>query len=127
MKNMQREGNAIDVANKSGSVMAGGSLLFFDAEGEPFVGVASTTMAPGESGSARVEGVFVLPKGAEAVSQGAALYADMGTGQVSATPGAGKAYAGRAWESALAETAAVACRINFMPPSSGAESGGGGA
>lgn len=84
MRNMQRKGNAIDFVNDTESAIAGGSLVFFDAGGAPFVGVASTTVPAGASGSARVEGVFLLsPKAGGAVTQGAPLYADTDTGEVS--------------------------------------------
>ncbi len=126
MRNMQREGNTIDFVNDKESAIAGGSLVFFDAEGAPFVGVASTTVPAGASGSARVEGVFLLsPKADGAVTQGAPLYADTGTGEIS-TAADGKTYVGRAWEAALSEAAGVYCRINFMPPAPAASDGGGG-
>ena len=117
MRNMQREGNAIDFVNETGGVIAGGSLIFFDPEGDPFVGVASAAVPQGGSGSARVEGVFMLtPKATGAVTQGAPLYADPGTGEVSTAAAEGKVYVGRAWEPAQAEASGVYCRFNFMPP-----------
>ncbi len=122
MRNMQRKGNAIDFVNDTESAIAGGSLVFFDAGGAPFVGVASTTVPAGASGSARVEGVFLLsPKAGGAVTQGAPLYADTDTGEVS-TAAEGRVYVGRAWEAALSEASGVYCRINFMPPAPAATS-----
>ena len=78
--------------------------------------------AGGGSGSARVEGVFLLPKAGEVVAQGAPLYADMNTGEVSTTA-EGKVYAGRAWKGALSESSVVSCRLNFMQPVPAADGG----
>lgn len=115
MKNMIQPGQTMDFVNSTESPIAGGSLLFFGAD-QDMAAVASTTVPPGGSGSARVEGVFRLPKDSAAVGQGDALYATASTGILSATAAAGAVYVGRAWEAAAADAAAVAVRINFLPP-----------
>ena len=53
---------------------------------------------------------------------GDALYATPSTGILSATAAAGAVYVGRAWEAAAADAAAVAVRINFLPPQAEAAS-----
>ena len=121
MKNMIQPGKTIDFVNSTESPIAGGSLLFFGAD-QDMIGVASATVQPGGSGSARMEGVFRLPKDNSSVVQGDALYATPSTGILSATAAAGAVYVGRAWEAAAADAAAVAVRINFLPPQAEAAS-----
>lgn len=113
MKNMIQPGNAIDFVNDGSAPIPGGGLVFFGPEDAPLVGVASTTVPVDGTGSARVEGVFRLPKATGAIDQGAPVHAAISTGQVSAGSGV---YIGRAWESAGADAAEVAVRINFGTP-----------
>lgn len=117
MRTMIQQGNTVTFVNDTEAVILGDNLLFFGTE-SPMVGVASSTVQPGGEGSARVEGVFLLPAaaGGAAILQGAPVYGDPATGLVTGTAAASAVYVGRAWEAAAAGARHLAVRINFAPP-----------
>lgn len=106
MKNFIQDGNTINYT-VAGTPVKGGELRMVG----DVAAVAVTDGAVGETIAMHVTGVYELPKGAGAITQGAAVYADAGgTGIV--TTAEGNKFAGYAWEEAAAEAATVLVKIN---------------
>lgn len=101
---------------KATEAVAGGDLVKMDAD-NPFVAVAVTDIAVGQVGIVDPDGVFVLPKGSGALTQGQALYAGS-DGKVSGT--AEGTYVGRAFRAAGSGDTAVEVMLNAFPPAAGA-------
>jgi predicted RecA/RadA family phage recombinase len=74
------------------------------------VGVASTNIAPGESGSVQITAVYEVPKSAGAVAQGQKLYFDEDADALTTTAG-DHTFAGHAYEAAAAGDATVRVRL----------------
>lgn len=65
-----QRGEAIDYVNKTEETIEAGTVVAFGDR----IGVAGTDIAPGETGSLHVEGVFEFPKGEEVVGAGTDVY-----------------------------------------------------
>lgn len=102
--NYLQDGTTLDYLNKGKATVAAGSAL---AVGD-LTGVAHDDILPGMTGVLHTRGVFILPKAAEAITQGQTLY--LSDGKLTAKAGGGVA-AGIAWGSALAPEASVAIRL----------------
>lgn len=106
MKNFIQDGNTINYTVADAAIKGGELRMVGDV-----AAVAVTDGEVGETIAMHVTGVYELPKGAGAITQGAAVYADAeGTGIV-ATAESNK-FAGYAWEAADAEAATVLVKIN---------------
>jgi len=106
MKNYLQDGNTIAITNSGTSpILSGAPVAVGDV-----LAVAIVDIAPGETGDGRTTGVVVLPKlAADAIDQGKTVYLKSGKIQLDAT---GATPAGKAWEAAAANSAAVAVRLN---------------
>lgn len=106
MKNFIQDGNTInytvaDTAIKGGEIRMVGDVA----------AVAVTDGAVGETIAMHVTGVYELPKGTGAITQGAPVYVDAGGTGIVATE-EGNKFAGFAWEAADAEATTVLVKIN---------------
>lgn len=93
-----------DTSVKSGDLVMAGEVA----------GVAVTDGAPGETITLNVKGVYELPKGAGAITQGQKVYAtvsESGETTVVATA-TDNAFCGYAWEAAEASAPTVLVRVN---------------
>ena len=106
MKNFIQDGNTINYT-VAGTPVKGGELRMVG----DVAAVAVTDGAVGETIAMHVTGVYELPKGTGAITQGAAVYADAGGTGIVATA-EGNKFAGYAWEEAAAEAATVLVKIN---------------
>lgn len=68
-----QRGEALDYTNNTEEMIEAGAVIAFGQR----VGVAATDIAPGETGSIHVEGVFEVPKGDEAIEAGGDVYFDV--------------------------------------------------
>lgn len=81
-----QRGETLDYKNNTAEVIEANSIIQIQGR----IGVAGTSINPGEVGSLHVTGVYEMPKtGATAIAQGADVYFD-GTG-ITATSGGTKA------------------------------------
>ena len=113
-----QKGAALDYPNKTEDVIAAMQVIPFGAR----VGIAGCEIAPGETGSIYVEGVFAMPKaeGAGAITAGQEVQID-GDGYVTAYDGtaaqadgadSAPLRAGFAVEDSAADIASVMVKIN---------------
>lgn len=70
-----QRGEAIDYTNETEDMIEAGAVISFGNR----IGVAGTDIAPGETGSLHVEGVFEFPKGEEAIEAGSEVCLDIAT------------------------------------------------
>lgn len=111
-KNYVQEGQILTWKNETGTAVASGSVVKVGH----LLGVALVDLAPGDSGSVQVEGVFLCPKVANtAIPQGVKLLWDSSAGAFdlgTATPASGDvSLAAVAAAPALAGDATVAVRF----------------
>lgn len=71
--NYWQRGEALDYTNNTEETIEAGAVIAFGQR----VGVAATDIAPGETGSLHVEGVFEVPKGEGAIEAGTDVYFDV--------------------------------------------------
>ena len=67
-----QRGETIDYINKTDETIEAGSVVSFGKR----IGIAGTDIAPGETGSLHVEGVFEVPKEEGAIEAGDDVYLD---------------------------------------------------
>lgn len=92
-----------DTPVKSGDLVMAGEVA----------GVAVTDGAPGETITLNVKGVYELPKGAGAITQGQKVYAHVENGATTIVATAtDNAFCGYAWEAAEASAPTVLVRVN---------------
>ncbi|MDR3133012.1 MAG: DUF2190 family protein [Prevotellaceae bacterium] len=111
MKNFVEDGKVLNykvtgAAVKSGEVVVVGKL----------VGVAVTDGALGDTIAVAIDGVYKLPKGSGALTQGAQAYVNVaeGTGAVSIVGTAtSNTFAGYVWADAAAGDATVEVKLSF--------------
>ncbi|WP_333474428.1 DUF2190 family protein [Serratia liquefaciens] len=114
-KNYQQAGLTIPVVNSTEKVIASGDVVMIGG----LAAVAITDIAPSETGDGFAEGVFLLPKKeGEAISAGQPIF--LAEGKVAS---AGEKTIGLAWETAAAETATVAVKLNVGGGTGGAAPG----
>jgi predicted RecA/RadA family phage recombinase len=106
MQNYKRAGRCIDYT--AAADVPGGGVVVFPG----LVAVASTDIPAGATGACEVEGVYVLPKAAGAIAQGARLFWN-GTAVTGTKPSTGAGYVGIAWAAAGSGDPTVEARINF--------------
>ncbi len=106
MKNFVQKGNVITII--AVAIIAAGEMVKFGTQ----VGVAVTDAAIGEEVALELGGVFELPKGAEAITQGTAVYFIAGTKLITATA-AGNTLAGFAWNTTIAGDATQQVKLPF--------------
>ena len=84
-----QRGESLDYVNSGSTVIEANTIINLGTR----IGVAGTSINPGEKGSLHVTGVYEIAKtGAEAIAMGAAVYFD-GTGITKATGGTPAGYA----------------------------------
>lgn len=114
MQNFVREGRCIDYTPTAD--VLGGDIVVFPG----MIAIASTDIPAGETGACEVNGVYELPKAAEAIAQGTRVFinetVDNNVTTHTATATAGPIYAGIAWEAAAQADAVVEVKINFGAP-----------
>ena len=76
-----RPGEVVDYTNSGETAIAAGDVVSLSTR----IGVAASTIPAGEWGSVSVVGVYELPKGNVAVSQGDAVYFSTSTGKITKT------------------------------------------
>ena len=105
----KHRGEAIDYAVASnGTALEAGEVVVIGA----LVGVCGCDIAPGETGSAHIEGVFAMPlKASTAISLGAAVYWDATNKEITTTT-SGNTLAGHAVKAAASGDATVLVKIN---------------
>lgn len=81
MANYVQKGSVIDYKNSGASPIAAGDIVSLTTR----IGVAGAEIPLGAIGTVAVTGVFAMPKVAEAVTLGAALYYDVAAGKITAT------------------------------------------
>ena len=106
MRNFVQRGETITATTPAGGIVSGDPILI----GAMF-GVAATSQAAGDPVELAVAGVFSLPKGAEAITAGAALYFDATEGEVTTTATANH-LVGVATEDAGTGAATIPVRLN---------------
>lgn len=74
-------GEAIDYKNTTANVIEAGDVIVIGTK----IGVAGCDIAPNETGSAHMMGVFALPKGSGAILPGALVKWDAATGTAGTT------------------------------------------
>ncbi len=102
MFNQIQNGEILEYINGTGSTITSGSLVLAGA----LNGIALTDIANGDSGSVYLEGVFELPKKAEAMTQGQKLYWDATNNYLTVTA-TNNTYIGAAWLPAASGAAVV--------------------
>jgi len=105
MQNLARQGQTLTWRNTTADDVVSGQLVAV----ADVVGVAAVDIAIGARGALAMEGVYRLPKAAEAIIQGARVYLDA-NGAVTAT--AGDQPVGVAWEDAATAATVVMVKIN---------------
>lgn len=116
-----QRGETIDYINQTEEMIEAGTVIPFGKR----IGVAGTDIAPGETGSLHVEGVFEFPKGEESIEAGADVYLDITSMllkmEALALPSANapynstvkdRVYAGYAVQDAQADAETVFVKIN---------------
>lgn len=84
-----QRGESLDYVNSGNTVIEANTIIDLGTR----IGVAGTSINPGEKGSLHVTGVYEIAKtGSEAIAMGAAVYFD-GTGITNATGGTPAGYA----------------------------------
>lgn len=68
-----QRGETIEYINKTEETIEAGSVVPFGKR----IGITGTDIAPGETGSLHVEGVFEVPKGERAIEAGDEVYFDI--------------------------------------------------
>lgn len=95
--NYHQDGSTLDYTNDTGSAILSGAAVIIGG----LLTVAITDIANGETGAVKADGVFELPKGANAIEQGAAVDFDVsesavdviGTAETGDLTGCGVAWA----------------------------------
>ncbi|MDU4843810.1 MAG: DUF2190 family protein [Leclercia adecarboxylata] len=106
MKNYIQDGHTIDLINSGSAVIASGTPV---AVGD-VLAIAIADIPAGETGTGLTSGVVQLPKlAADDIAQGKTLYFKSGKVQLEAT---GATPAGKAWQAAGANVAAVLVKLN---------------
>ncbi|MDN4305042.1 DUF2190 family protein [Citrobacter freundii] len=106
MKNFVQDGHTIDLTNSGSAVIASGTPV---AVGD-ILAIAIADIAVGETGTGLTSGVVQLPKlAADDIAQGKTVYFKSGKVQLEAT---GATPAGKAWQAAGANAAAVLVKLN---------------
>ena len=91
-----QRGESLDYVNSGSTVIEANTIINLGTR----IGVAGTSINPGEKGSLHVTGVYEIEKtGKEAIAMGAAVYFD-GTGITNASGGTLAGYAAAAAEAA---------------------------
>lgn len=103
--NFIQRGDSLVYANTGATTVVPGQLLVIGA----LVGVSDDSIPPGTDGVAGISGVWRLPKAAEAITQGARVYADA-DGEISTT--ASGTFAGVAFAPAAADAPTVDVLLN---------------
>lgn len=109
--NYHQDGTTLDYTNATGSAILSGAPVVIGG----LLAVAIADIAPGETGAVKTTGVFELPKGANAIEQGAAVDFDVSEGAVDVigTAASGDLTGcGVAWQAADAEDATVHVKLN---------------
>ena len=102
-----RPGENIDYLNAGAAAIQEGDVVALGARG---IGIAGATIDPGEVGSVWVEGVFIFPKAAGALSLGADVYWDAAAKNVTASD-SGNVIAGWAVQVAGASDSSALVKI----------------
>ncbi|WP_290557415.1 MULTISPECIES: DUF2190 family protein [unclassified Leclercia] len=106
MKNFVQDGHTIDLTNSGSAVITSGTPV---AVGD-VLAIAIADIAVGETGTCLTSGVVQLPKlAADDIAQGKTVYFKSGKVQLEAT---GATPAGKAWQAAGANVAAVLVKLN---------------
>ena len=100
-------GDTLDYTNPTESTIEAGTLIVFPRG----AAIAACDIAPGETGSATLKGVFEMEKAASAISLGAAVYYDA-TNDVATPTSTSNAYIGVAAAAADADATTVKVRLN---------------
>jgi len=82
-QNLIQRGDVLDYTNGGSTTIASGTPILIGVR----LGIAMTDIAPGQVGAVRVQGVFSVPKDAEAISQGEQLYWDAAHSAATGTAG----------------------------------------
>lgn len=107
-QNYIQPGKSIDYTNASGSAIASGDVVVLGSH----IGIAGSDIPDGETETVHMDGVFELPKAAEAIAAGVDVYWDATAGNITATVGTNTP-AGMATKAAAEGDATVEVRINF--------------
>jgi len=107
-QNSIQPGNSIDYTNSTGSDIASGDVLVLGSH----IGIAGTDIPDGETETVHLEGIFELPKAAEALAAGIDAYWDATAGDITATVGTNTP-AGMVTKAAASGDTTVEVRINF--------------
>lgn len=107
-QNYIQPGKSIDYTNDTGADIASGDVV----ELASHIGVAGADIPDGEIGTVHLDGVFELPKAAEAIAAGVDVYWDATAGNITATVDT-NIPAGMVTKAALLADATVEVRINF--------------
>jgi predicted RecA/RadA family phage recombinase len=86
-KKYHQAGGNIDWTNSTGALVTSGSFVVIGG----LLGIAHDVIADGDTGAVHIEGVWELPKGANAIGLGAAVDYDVSAGKIDvlATPASG--------------------------------------
>lgn len=102
-----QRGEAIDYKNETASVIKANTVI----TGKNIVGVVGSDIAPGETGSLHVAGVFEMQKKAsETIEFGASVYFDATKEEITATA-SGNVAAGYATATATADATTVLVKL----------------
>lgn len=112
-RNHVQPGKVLDYVNTTGAIVASGSVVVVGA----LLAVALNDIAPGDTGSAAVDGVFAVPKVAgTAIGQGAAIVWKSASAAFAAAGGAtveGDVTGGSAVAFQAAASAATTVHVKF--------------
>jgi predicted RecA/RadA family phage recombinase len=110
MKNFVTDGKVLKYKVTGTAVKSGGVVVI-----GKLVGVAVTDGEVGDTIAVAIDGVYTLPKGSGALSQGAAAYVNVGEGGVTTIVGtaSNNTFAGYVWEDAAAADATVEVKLSF--------------
>lgn len=109
--NYQQDGTTLNYTNGTGAAILSGAAVVIGG----LLAVAIADIGTDETGAVLTEGVFVLPKGSEAIEAGQAVDFDVSEGAVDMIDAADSGDltgCGVAWQSADAGDGTVAIKIN---------------
>lgn len=105
--NFFQRGESIDYVNAGSAKIDAGTIVLLGVR----LGVAGCDIAPGETGSLHVEGVFEIPKASGAITAGAPVYWDA-TNSVVTTTSTNNTLCGYAVAAAASGDTAALIKIN---------------
>lgn len=99
------KGNSIDYVNNTDAIIEANTVVVIGSH----IGMAGTDIAPGETGSLVMEGVWKIPKGDVEIEAGDAVYFNAASGMITKTNS--DVPAGYAVEAAAASAAEVLVKL----------------